>query len=253
MANHSNIQTSYGGIPYKRALPALGNKTAGPQLGFRGRNIPLKAAKGQLAVGWRRVKFGANNRGLQFHIIWRCFVSNESVEISKFLSYVLRHEPGAIGIKLDSQGWANIHFLIEGANQAGKSITLEQLMSVVETSDKKRFTLSDDGQYIRAAQGHSNTSIAITHTEKTPPEFLYHGTATRFLESIKKEGLKPQQRQHVHLSSDEQTAIAVGGRYGKPVVLKVHALAMHKQGFTFYQADNGVWLTGNVPTEFIDI
>jgi putative RNA 2'-phosphotransferase len=177
--------------------------------------------KPQLAFLRGRVKFGANNRGVQCHTVWGCFVNDKSVEISKFLSYVLRHEPGAIGIRLDSEGWANIHFLIKGANQAGKSITLEQLMRVVETSDKKRFTLSDDGQYIRAAQGHSNTSVTINHTEKTPPEFLYHGTATRFLESIMKEGLKPQQRQHVHLSADVQTALAVGERYGKPVVLKV--------------------------------
>lgn len=226
-------------------------KLLGRGSGFSGRNIPLKAAKRQLAVGWTRVKFGANNYRVQFHNVWRCFVSNESVEISKFLSYVLRHEPSAIGIQLDTEGWANIHLLIEGANQSGKSITLEQLMRVVETSDKKRFTLSDDGQYIRAAQGHSNKSVAITHVEKTPPEFLYHGTATRFLESIMKEGLKPQQRQHVHLSADEQSAEAVGERYGKPVVLKVNALAMYKHGIVFYQADNGVWLTGAVPIEFI--
>lgn len=93
---------------------------------------------------------------------------------------------------------------------------------------------------IRAAQGHSTSSVAITYPEKVPPEFLYHGTATRFLESIQKEELKPQERQYVHLSEDEQIAIAVGQRYGKPVVLKIEALRMHQQGFKFFQAENGV-------------
>lgn len=172
-------------------------------------------------------------------------------ELSKFLSYVLRHEPQAIGLVLDSEGWADIETLIAGANQSGKTLTREQIQQVVETSDKKRFSLSDDGLRIRAAQGHSTQAVAIQYPEKQPPEFLYHGTASRFLEPIQKEGLKPGERHYVHLSEDEQTAIAVGQRYGKPVVLKIEALRMHQQGFKFFQADNGVWLVRTVPTIFI--
>ncbi len=85
----------------------------------------------------------------------------------------------------------------------------------------------------------------------TPPEFLYHGTATRFLDSILDEGLKPQQRQHVHLSADIEPATAVGQRYGKPVILKIKALLMHEQGFVFYRSENSVWLTQSVPSSFL--
>lgn len=172
-------------------------------------------------------------------------------ETSKFLSFVLRHEPQAIGLTLDTEGWADISALIDGANKSGKSIDRDLIQQVVDTSDKKRFSISEDGLLIRAAQGHSASSVAITYPEKVPPEFLYHGTATRFLESIQKDGLKPQERQYVHLSEDEQTAIAVGQRYGKPVVLKIEALQMHQQGFKFFQAENGVWLIENVPSIFL--
>ncbi len=131
-------------------------------------------------------------------------------DTSKFLSFVLRHEPQAIGITLDSEGWADISALIDGANKSGKSMDCDLLQQVVDTSDKKRFSISEDGLRIRAAQGHSTNSVAISYPEKVPPKFLYHGTATRFLESIQQGGLKPQERQHVHLSEDEHTAIAVG-------------------------------------------
>lgn len=174
-------------------------------------------------------------------------------ETSKFLSFVLRHEPQAIGLTVDSEGWADIVALIDGANKSGKSITRELIQQVVDTSDKKRFSISDDGLRIRAAQGHSANSVSITYPEKTPPEFLYHGTATRFLESILSGGLKPGERHYVHLSEDEQTAIAVGQRYGKPVVLKIEALRMHQQGFKFLQADNKVWLIESVPFQFITV
>lgn len=178
-------------------------------------------------------------------------MSKHHNEISKFLSYVLRHDPQAIGITLDSEGWADIDALINGANQSGKGLSHDLIQQVVDTSDKKRFSLSEDGQRIRSAQGHSISAVAITYPEKEPPEFLYHGTATRFLESIQREGLKPSERQYVHLSEDEQTATAVGQRYGKPIVLKIEALRMYQQGFKFFQAENGVWLVTHLPINFL--
>ena len=174
-------------------------------------------------------------------------MSKQLSEVSKFLSYVLRHQPDAIGITLDLEGWTDISALIAAANNDGKQLDRDLIQTVVDTSDKKRFAISDDGLLIRAVQGHSTESVDINYVEKVPPEFLYHGTATRFLESIRKEGLLPGSRQYVHLSQDEQTALAVGQRHGKPVVLKIEALLMHKQGFNFFQAENGVWLTSTVP------
>ena len=179
-------------------------------------------------------------------------MSKQLTEISKFLSFVLRHKPETIGLILDVEGWANIESLIACATQFGQALTRPLLQEVVETSDKKRFTISEDGLRIRAAQGHSTQSVAITHVEKKPPELLFHGTATHFLPSIREQGLLPGSRHHVHLSEDEQTAIAVGQRYGKPVVLKVKALLMFGQDFKFYQADNGVWLTNQVSPEFLE-
>lgn len=180
-------------------------------------------------------------------------MSKQHNETSKFLSYVLRHEPHAIGLTLDSEGWADIDALIAGAKTAGRELDKELIRAVVTGSDKKRFAISKDGLRIRAVQGHSTDTVAIQHEAKQPPEFLYHGTATRFLDSILAEGLRPGQRHHVHLSKDITTATAVGQRYGKPVALKIEALRMHQQGFKFFQADNGVWLTTNIPPSFLAI
>lgn len=176
-------------------------------------------------------------------------MGKQLADTSKFLSFILRHRPDAIGIELDRDGWADIAALIRGAAQAGKPFDLELIQTVVNASDKKRFAISEDGLRIRAVQGHSTESVDISYVEKVPPEFLYHGTATRFLDSIRKEGLLPGSRKYVHLSQDEQTALTVGQRHGKPVVLKIEALRMHQQGFKFYQAENGVWLVNDVPAK----
>lgn len=174
----------------------------------------------------------------------------DDIKLSKFLSFVLRHDPEAIGLALDSQGWAAIDELITKANAAGTEFDRDDLLRVVAESDKKRFSLSPDRDRIRAAQGHS-VSVELGLAAREPPQLLYHGTAVRFVESIRSEGLKPQSRQQVHLSVDGKTAERVGQRHGKPHIFRIDAAAMHARGFKFYRADNGVWLTDKVPPEFL--
>ncbi|MCD0244657.1 RNA 2'-phosphotransferase [Xanthomonas melonis] len=174
-------------------------------------------------------------------------------DISKFLSHVLRHAPESIGVTLDRDGWVDIDAIIAGAAAAGRHLDVALVKTVVAQSDKQRFTLSDDGLRIRAAQGHSTPTVAVQHQARRPPDVLYHGTATRVLAAILVQGLLPGQRHHVHLSADPDTATTVGARHGTPVVLRVESLQMHAAGITFFQADNGVWLTAHVPPNYLRV
>lgn len=178
-------------------------------------------------------------------------MSDRYEKTSKFLSYVLRHRPDEIGLSLDAQGWASVTELIEKAGAANVTLTPELIGEIVRTSDKQRFALSPDRTKIRANQGHSiNVELALE--PRQPSEFLYHGTATRFLDSIRREGLKPMARQHVHLSADEATATKVDQRRGKPIILKVRAGEMWRTGKKFFLSDNGVWLTERVEVAHLE-
>jgi len=170
---------------------------------------------------------------------------------SKFLSLVLRHKPDAIGLTLDSEGWADLDSLISLANANGQALSHELVFEIVARSDKQRFALNSERTRIRANQGHS-VQIDLNLQPQTPPAQLFHGTATRFADSIRKDGLLRQSRQHVHLSATIETATAVGARHGKPLVLAVRALEMQQAGAAFYLSDNGVWLTDAVPVQYID-
>lgn len=172
--------------------------------------------------------------------------------LSKFLSLVLRHKPETINLALNEQGWAKIDDLLIKMRQAGKVIDRERLEKIVASNDKRRFSISTDGKYIRANQGHS-INVELGLKPRNPPDLLYHGTATRFLDSIQQQGLIKGHRQHVHLSKDYVTALNVGQRHGKPIVLKVKAGLMHNEGHLFYLSDNGVWLTEQVPKQFLEI
>ena len=174
----------------------------------------------------------------------------DTKKLSKFLSYVLRHQPGSIGLTLDAQGWAAVDELLAAAARHGDAITREELDEVVETNDKKRFAVSEDGTRIRASQGHS-VEIELGYRPVTPPEVLYHGTTPKFLEAIRRDGLKRMNRHHVHLSSDRETATNVGSRRGKPVILEVATGEMARAGKLFYLSENGVWLTDDVPPAYL--
>jgi putative RNA 2'-phosphotransferase len=163
---------------------------------------------------------------------------------SKFLSLVLRHDPKKIGIALDLKGWAIVSDLCRLM-----PISKEDLDEIVRTDAKGRYSFSEDGLRIRANQGHS-IEVDVELEENEPPEFLYHGTGTRSLESIWRDGLKSMNRQYVHLSADKETAIKVGARHGKPAVLKISAQEMYEQGHAFWISKNGVWLVKAVPPKY---
>jgi len=177
-------------------------------------------------------------------------MSKNEMIISKFLSLVLRHQPETIGIQLDKNGWTDVNELIEKANNYGIKFNRETLNHIVATNSKKRFAFNDTLDKIRASQGHS-VEIELGYTNQKPPEILFHGTAEKFVQSILDTGLEKRNRQHVHLSSDLETAIKVGQRHGKPFIFNVLAEQMYNDNFQFYISENGVWLTDNVPTKYL--
>lgn len=172
------------------------------------------------------------------------------VKTSKFLSLVLRHQPELIGITLSTAGWVSVAELLRACQAHGHPLTLEDLQELVATNDKRRFSLSEDGQMIRANQGHS-VPVELGYSPAVPPDMLYHGTVEKFLPSIREEGLKRGSRHHVHLSPDEETARRVGARRGRPLILKVESGRMHQKGHEFFRSANGVWLTEHVPPEYL--
>jgi len=176
-------------------------------------------------------------------------MKKENIEkISKFLSFILRHNPQSIGLKVDVNGWANIDEIIEKSKKI--KLTREVIDKVVAQNDKQRFIIKSNK--IRASQGHS-IEVDLEFKAVTPPDILYHGTATHFLESIMKTGLSKQKRQHVHLSKNIEIASSVGERHGKVVILKIDSKRMFDEGYEFYLSENRVWLTDAVPVQYLGV
>lgn len=171
--------------------------------------------------------------------------------ISKFLSLVLRHKPEEIGISMDPEGWVDVDELIEKSNRKKAMLDWETLEEIVFTNDKKRFTFNEDSTKIRANQGHT-VEVDLKLEPVEPLECLYHGTVAKFIDNIKEGGLQRMQRMHVHLSKDLETAIKVGSRRGKPIILKIKAAEMYQDGYAFYVSKNGVWLCEAVPAKYIE-
>ena len=171
-------------------------------------------------------------------------------EKSKFVSYVLRHKPEEIGLVLDSAGWTEVDELVRKANEHGRPLRMEDIQPLVHEADKKRFALSDDGKRIRAIHGHSVAHVDMGYTPQTPPDILYHGTATRFLTSINEKGISSVERQYVHVAADKEKAVSVGKRHGKAVLLEIDAKRLHAEGHPFYLSENGIWLTENIPVGY---
>ncbi len=171
--------------------------------------------------------------------------------ISKFLSLILRHNPDKIGLQLDQNGWADVSELLAKAQQQIPKLDIDLLKEVVENNDKKRFAFNEDVTKIRANQGHS-IHINLGYQSKQPPEFLYHGTVSKFMDAIREKGLLKMNRHHVHLSEERETATKVGARRGKPIILTIRSGEMFRNQIDFFQSENGVWLTDHVLPQYIE-
>ena len=178
------------------------------------------------------------------------------VQLSKFLSLLLRHRPERFGLRLDEEGWASLAEVMDILHRLPnlRWATRADVMHIVEkgTGDgKRRFEV--EGERIRAKYGHS-VPRPIRYKPCTPPALLYHGTSPEAVESIRCDGLKPMNRQYVHLSLDVETARQVGTRHAEhPVVLTVRAAEAHAAGVEFYQVDETIYLAKHIPAEFLEI
>jgi putative RNA 2'-phosphotransferase len=171
---------------------------------------------------------------------------------SKFLSKHLRHSPEAIGLSLEVGGWVSVTDLLSACAKFGMPIDGDILRLIVSANDKQRFGFDASQTRIRANQGHS-VAIDLQLPEVEPPALLYHGTARQSVVAILASGIEARSRHHVHLSTDQATARNVGQRHGQPVVLLVQAGEMWRNNYVFYCSDNGVWLTEQVPSQFLSV
>jgi putative RNA 2'-phosphotransferase len=172
------------------------------------------------------------------------------VEVSRYLSRHLRHQPERLGLKLGPGGWVGVDELLAACAAHSLAVTRDELQEVVDRNDKRRFAFDETSTRIRASQGHS-VEIDLELEPVAPPAVLFHGTARARLDAIRAEGLRKMGRHHVHLSADAETATRVGARHGRPVVLEVAAARMAADGHVFLRSANGVWLTDAVPPAYL--
>lgn len=171
-------------------------------------------------------------------------------ETSKYIALILRHKPEEIGIALDEHGWADVGGLVAGIAKT-QPFTMEMLEEIVNTDEKQRYSFNEDKTLIRANQGHS-VPVDVGLEEKEPPLYLYHGTGEKYVPSIEENGLIPKSRLYVHLSSDRSVAEKTGARHGRPVIYRIRAGQMFRDGYKFYLSVNGVWLTKKVPPQYFE-
>lgn len=164
---------------------------------------------------------------------------------SVWMSYILRHGAIKEGFNIDKHGWVKVDELIA----RGQGFSHDVILEIVESDSKGRYSLSGDGQSIRANQGHS-MDVDVGLKKAIPPVVLYHGTSMKAASEIKKKGIQKMSRQHVHLSADVTTASTVGRRHGLPVIFSVDCKAMLADGIDFYRSENGVWLVDFVDQKY---
>ena len=175
-------------------------------------------------------------------------------ELSKYLCLLLRHQPEKAALDMDEHGWVSVEQLITGVNQhSSYKLDRELLEKTVAEDNKGRYRFDDKHIKIKCCQGHSVPWVVPELNYCEPPEFLYHGTTTKALEAIEiSRDIKKMKRHAVHMQADIDKAWQSAERWHKtPVVLKISASEMFKDGYKFGVTENKVWCTKKVPVKYI--
>jgi putative RNA 2'-phosphotransferase len=172
------------------------------------------------------------------------------VRLSRLLALVLRHRPEEVGLSLNAGGFAPLEAVGQAiAGQPGwESLTVADVAAVAE-ADPRRYEVRDG--MIRARYGHTVT-VEQPGEVAVPPEWLYLGGSPASAAELPAEGLRPQTRQHVHLSTTPGLAREVGQRHASDaVVVVIFARRAHTAGIEFRRAGPTLYLTGSIPPEFL--
>jgi len=177
--------------------------------------------------------------------------------LSKLMSFLLRHDPSAAGLRMDQEGWVSVDDLVEGIRKRWRNANLyswvrrEHVVAVAVLDPKGRFELRNG--MIRARYGHSaRLNLRLSYPRDHSSRTLFHGTAPENLDSIMREGLKPMKRGFVHLSLSLEDACEVGRRRSsKPAVLVIDAECLRKHGIEVLAASHSVRLAKYVPPRCI--
>lgn len=176
-------------------------------------------------------------------------IDRRRVQVSKFLSYILRHNPARFNLKIDKNGYIDVDEILKILKRRFLGFTKKELLELIRQDVKGRFEVLDNK--IRATYGHS-IPIELPNLAVEPPEILYHGTSKEACLRILKEGLRPMRRQFVHLSLDKQDAFSVGLRHTqKPTILKISALKAYLEGIEFFKSTN-IYLCRFIPKKYIE-
>lgn len=188
----------------------------------------------------------------QCHYAERVTPQDRHVQLSKFLSYALRHAAADVRLRIDRHGWARMSDLVLACNDAGLQTDAAELLRVMAQGEKQRFELDARSGRARSTHGHS-MDIDLGLAPEVPPSVLFHGTSARAVERVLAEGIHRARRQFVHLTADPESAAIVAGRRGRAVVLNVDAARLHADGGAFFRSAGGVWLTREVPPAYVTV
>ncbi|MHA1676210.1 MAG: RNA 2'-phosphotransferase, partial [Candidatus Njordarchaeales archaeon] len=172
------------------------------------------------------------------------------VRLSKFLSLLLRHKPEILNLLIDKEGFVKLRDLVRKIRKIKGFhwVTESDVINLVKNDKKGRFELKtiNNEFYIRAIYGHSaKLQVNIKYEEAKPEEVskLYHGTNSKVLPWILREGLKPMARKFVHLSKDLNDAIITAKRRkGKTVILEIKARDFLDAGGKIWKANEQIYL-----------
>lgn len=176
----------------------------------------------------------------------------EANSLGRILALVLRHAPEKFGVDMDINGWVNARELSEAIGKQRRHyhwLRAWHFEAIANADEKGRYQV--ENEMMRATYGHS-IELDLDLPTDDIPEVLYYPCETEEVETLLEYGITAGDRKNVHLSRSIRNAMDAGHvRIHRPAIVEVDTARAIADGHIIYRAGTTVFLTDEVPGEYL--
>lgn len=178
---------------------------------------------------------------------------HEIDRVGRMMAGILRHFPERFGLSMDGRGWVDLDQFVEAIAKSrpnfGRWLRRQHIEALVETDDKGRYQI--DGGMIRATYAHS-VNVNLDDLPEAQVDTLYFPVSEEELDLVLESGLRPSDRNMIHLSGSPDKAYSAGRVHNPdPILLQVDVKKSSDAGNFIFRAGKAVYVTEAVEPEFL--
>lgn len=173
--------------------------------------------------------------------------------VGRMMAGILRHFPERFNLTMDGRGWVDLeeftNAIKDSRDNYRRWLRREHIVALVETDEKGRYQI--DGGMVRATYAHS-VNVNLDDLPEANVDKLYFPVSEEEMDLVLESGLRPSDRNMIHLSATPDKAYSAGRVHiADPLLLEIDVRKASDAGNFIFRAGKSVYVTDAVEPDVL--